>query len=83
MNYTKPVSMEDTEEAMSMKKDAMLANPDKKRGKQIMKAKFKASKEVYPIYADERHKFRAQILSMSLFPNVFNHEMVHTNLGAS
>jgi hypothetical protein len=55
----------------------------KSKGKMIMKQEFKKGKESHLNPVMSRADYRAHILAHSLFPNVFNKEMVMTNLGAS
>lgn len=55
----------------------------KTRGKSYLKAEFKRGKQNIPAPVMDRAEYRAHILALSLFPNVFNKEMIHTNLGAS
>lgn len=59
------------------------ANPTKRRGKAYLKAEFKRGKESHPAPVDERAEYRAHILACSLFPNLFNREMVMKYQGAS
>lgn len=58
-------------------------SPNKRRGKAYLKAEFKRGKETHPAPVDERAEYRAHILAHSLFPNVFNREMVMKYQGAS
>lgn len=44
----------------------------KKEGRKAMHAEFKKGKEVYLAPVEDRESFRKRILSMSLFPNLFN-----------
>lgn len=56
-----------------------------KDAKQKAKKKLKEeyNKIDYLPYTDERDKYRRYILSLSLFPNLFNHHQIMTSLGSS
>ena len=55
-----------------------LANPTKKMGKKILKAEYKKRKMQPQPDVMERNDYRRHILSLSLFPNLFNRAMVMT-----
>jgi hypothetical protein len=60
-----------------------MAAPTKRRGKQLMKQEFKRGKMDQPAPVENAMEFRRQILSVSLFPNLFNREMVMTHSGVN
>ena len=55
------------------------ANPTKKMGKKILKAEYKRGQMQPQADVMERHDYRRHILSLSLFPNLFNRAMVMTH----
>jgi hypothetical protein len=59
------------------------AAPTKRRGKQILKQVFKEAQVEQPAPVENAMEFRRKILSVSLFPNLYNREMVMTHKGAS
>ena len=48
------------------------ANPTKKRGKKLLKEEYRKGQMELSAPVDEREDYRRRILSMSLFPNLFN-----------
>jgi DNA-binding IclR family transcriptional regulator len=66
-----------------IKSEYQQAKKMRTRGKSYLKAEFKRGKQNIPAPVMDRAEYRAHILSLSLFPNLFNKEMIHTNLGAS
>lgn len=65
-------------EAVYMEMKRALANPTKKMGKKILKAEYKKRKMQPQPDVMERNDYRRHILSLSLFPNLFNRAMVMT-----
>jgi hypothetical protein len=55
----------------------------KAEGRKKMKEEFDRGKMKFNDPTEERNAFRARILSVSLFPNVFNQETIMTSLGPS
>lgn len=53
------------------------------KGTSYLKAERMRGKEKHPAPVMDRAEYRAHILAHSLFPNVFNKEMINTNLGSS
>lgn len=64
-------------------KDERMNRMPKKLGAKKLRAEFKKGKESHPAPVADRASYRAHILAHSLFPNVFNKEMVMTQLGRS
>ena len=59
------------------------AEPTKKRGRQLLKQEFKRGQMEHHAPVEPAVEFRHRILSVSLFPNLYNREMVMSDLGAS
>lgn len=55
---------------------------EKSRSKQIIKEKFTDNPQL-PAPVHETNEYRHFIMSMSLFPNLYNQEMIMTHLGSS
>ena len=85
-------SEEDRDEANLLKAEmeaeyrqaqSRMAQPTKRRGKQLMKQEFKRGKMEQPAPVENAMEFRRRLLSVSLFPNLFNREMVMTHSGVN
>ena len=59
------------------------AQPTKKKGKQALRHTFKEAQVEHPAPVENAMEFRRKILSVSLFPNLFNRETVMSHSGAS
>lgn len=55
---------------------------DKSRSKRLLKEEFEGHPDL-PAPVHERDEYRHFIMSMSLFPNLYNREMIMTHLGSS
>jgi hypothetical protein len=63
--------------------EAKKMKPMLSRGKSYLKAELMRGKAKHTAPIMNRAEYRAHILAHSLFPNVFNKEMIQTNLGSS
>ena len=63
--------------------EAKKMKPRLSRGTAYLKAERMRGKQNQPAPISDRAEYRAHILAHSLFPNLFNKEMINTNLGSS
>jgi hypothetical protein len=77
-NYLKAGMAAEFQQAQSKE-----AQPTKRRGKQLLKQEFKRGQMEHPAPVENAMEFRRKILSVSLFPNLFNREMVMTHSGVN
>jgi len=68
-------------EAEFLEAETKRAQPTKRRGKQMLKQVFKEAQVEQPAPVENAMEFRRKILSVSLFPNLYNREMVMTHKG--
>jgi len=68
-------------EAEFLEAETKKAQPTKRRGKEMLKQVFKEAQVEHPAPVENAMEFRRKILSVSLFPNLYNREMVMTHKG--
>jgi len=72
-----------TQDKIDEEAEAKEQREARRQGRKALRAKFVEAQGVLNDPTEEREAFRARILSVSLFPNVFNQETIMTSLGPS
>ena len=92
---TRPVAVDRDKELQKIFEAALESNDErnkaerdanresKNQARRILKNEYARGKMERTPYVDERQAYRQHILSHSLFPNLYNQQMVMTQLGAS
>jgi len=71
------------DELAALQMAEMNQKEERRQGRKALRRKFVEAQSVLNDPTEERNAFRARILSVSLFPNVFNQETIMTSLGPS
>ena len=85
MKARHPEEERDQAHLLSKKMEAeyATANPTKRQGKKILKQEFKRGKQQLSEPVHDRESYRRHILSISLFPNVWNNTQIMSRLDAA
>jgi len=71
------------DELAALQMEEMNQKEERRQGRRALRRKYLEAQSVLNDPTEERNAFRARILSVSLFPNVFNQETIMTSLGPS